>query len=45
MLCKRCPAYSGRDSILGFSWELRVTDPWLPDYVFFPSTIFLSSCA
>jgi hypothetical protein len=22
MLCKRCPAYSGRDSILGFQWEL-----------------------
>ena len=23
MLCKRCPAYSGHDSVLGFSWELR----------------------
>ncbi len=23
MLCKRCPAYSGRDSVLGFQWELR----------------------
>ncbi|SMG66714.1 hypothetical protein BMETH_695_1 [methanotrophic bacterial endosymbiont of Bathymodiolus sp.] len=22
MLCKRCPAYSGRDSVLGFQWEL-----------------------
>jgi len=23
MLCKRCPAYSGRDSVVGFQWELR----------------------
>jgi len=23
MLCKRCPVYSGRDSVLGFHWELR----------------------
>ncbi len=23
MLCKRCPAYSGHDSVLGFTWELR----------------------
>ena len=23
MLCRRCPAYSGRDSISGFLWELR----------------------
>ena len=23
MLCRRCPAYSGRESVLGFPWELR----------------------
>jgi len=23
MSSKRCPAYSGRDSVLGFQWELR----------------------
>ena len=23
MLCKWCPAYSGRDSLPGFPWELR----------------------
>lgn len=23
MLCRRCPAYSGRDSVSGFLWELR----------------------
>jgi len=23
MLCKWCPVYSGRDSVLGFQWELR----------------------
>ncbi len=23
MLCKRWPAYSGRESLLGFLWELR----------------------
>jgi len=23
MLCRWCPAYSGRDPVLGFLWELR----------------------
>jgi len=23
MLCRRCPAYSGHDSVLGSLWELR----------------------